>query len=403
MLEHQPENVRAIFPPASARVTDRRVPATRRSDDRAELVLDWPRRAALVVGDDPDSRLISLLHHLDFGTSIATMDQIERVAALAAPFTFVLVGQDELVDDSVVDVLRRVQACAPASRMLLCTGGGEPRADALLRAMRAGVADVLDDDGVDGARTVLQESLTELGRDRERVLAIGAHPDDIEIGCAGTLLDHRLRGDRVSVLTLSRGAVGGDTEQRAGEAVSASSALGAQLFLGNLPDTLIDEGIETIRMIEAVVAQVDPTVVYVHSKNDNHQDHRAVHVAAVSATRGVRRIFAYQSPSATNDYKPTQFAPIDHVLQRKIHLLMYFDSQNERSYLEPELVVAGSRYWARHLAANARYAEPFEVIRSVGQLRHSDVASTPKVAGVPAFGLPAFGAAPAGNTGLVAL
>ena len=60
---------------------------------------------------------------------------------------------------------------------------------------------------------------------------------------------------------------------------------------------------------------------------------------------------------------------IDDVLDRKVEILNMFSSQNGRSYLEPEMVIASCRYWARHLSASARYAEPFEVVRSVGDLR----------------------------------
>ena len=196
----------------------------------------------------------------------------------------------------------------------------------------------------------------------------------MEIGCGGTLFDHQLRGDRISILTLSRGAVGGDQLERVQESTNTAEAVGAQLLFGDLPDTRIDDGVATIRLIEEVVRALDPTVVYVHSKHDNHQDHRAVSTASASATRGVRRVFAYQSPSATNEFRPTQFVPIDGVLRRKVEVLLMFGSQHGRSYLEPELVVAGSRYWARHLGSSARYAEPFEVIRSVGDLRQSSTA-----------------------------
>ena len=167
----------------------------------------------------------------------------------------------------------------------------------------------------------------------------------------------------------AEGAIGGDTQQRVNESAATADAIGAQLLIADLPDTEIDEGVQTIRLIESVVRRLDPTVVYVHSEHDNHQDHRAVSTAVRSATRGVRRVFAYQSPSATNHFLPTQFVNVDDTVHRKVEVLQMFHSQDGRSYLEPELVVAGARYWARHLAANARYAEPFEVIRSVGELR----------------------------------
>jgi LmbE family N-acetylglucosaminyl deacetylase len=147
-------------------------------------------------------------------------------------------------------------------------------------------------------------------------------------------------------------------------------------------------------MIETAVSAVDPTVIYVHSLHDNHQDHRAVAMATASATRGVRRIFAFQSPSATNDFKPTQFVPIDSVLQRKVQVLRMFASQKDRNYLDPELVVAGAKYWARHLGADARYAEPFEVIRSMGDLRqHAGIPTLVSDAQL-GFALPSYSGLP---------
>ncbi len=149
---------------------------------------------------------------------------------------------------------------------------------------------------------------------------------------------------------------------------STAATLGAGLLVGDLPDTRIDSGIETIRDIEAVVAAVDPTIIYVHSSRDHHQDHRAVHTAVMSASRRVPQVFAYQSPSATNEFVPNKFVAIDTVLVRKVNLLGLFASQGERSYLEPEMIVATARYWARNLAPRARYAEAFEIVRSLTPL-----------------------------------
>jgi LmbE family N-acetylglucosaminyl deacetylase len=350
----------------------------------------WPRRTALVVGQRPDPQVIASLHKLGFSTAVTDVDGFDRVAALATPFTFALLAVDFFDSDAAIARAHRLQQYAPSAALVLVARDAERESGTLVRALKAGVTEVVDPADPGALEAVLVEALRQMGRHRERVLAIGAHPDDVEIGCAGTLLDHRLRGDRISILTLSRGAVGGDSAHRLDEATSTAEAIGAQLIFGDLPDTLIDDGIATIALIESVVKAIDPTVVYVHSGHDNHQDHRAVSTAATSATRGVRRVFAYQSPSANNEYRPTQFVAIDGVLQRKVQVLMMFDSQNGRSYLEPEMVVAGSRYWARHLAANARYAEPFEVIRSVGDLRQSAGVTTSFGASQPEFGLPAY-------------
>lgn len=357
------------------------------------IVRDWPRRTALVVGDAPDPQVPAVLHKFGFSTAVTTMARARHIAAALGPFAFLVISADVLTDDDSIPAIRDLNAFSPTAHLLLERPRGPLDAEVLLRALRCGVVDVVDvAGGALGAAIV--GGLSRAGALRERVLAIGAHPDDVEIGCAGTILDHRLRGDRVSILTLSRGTVGGGQQERVEESAITAEAMGAQLIVADLPDAQVDEGLGTIRLIESVIHAVDPTVIYVHSKHDGHQDHRAVATATASATRGVRRIFAYQSPSATNEFTPTQFVTIDGVLQRKIQVLKMFRSQTGRDYLDPELVVAGSRYWARHLGANARYAEPFEVIRSVGDLRH--------LAGVPVtfaqsqlgFAIPSYGGVP---------
>lgn len=276
----------------------------------------------------------------------------------------VLLGPDALDGDPGLQLISDLHRQFPLTRVLLLADAHSIPSSVMLRAMRVGVHDVIDPADGTAIDAALDQALSDHDGQSDRVLAIGAHPDDVEIGCAGALLEHRRRGDEITVLTLSRGQVGGPESARVGESMLAATSLGARLLIADLPDTRIDPGVDTIRLIEAVVAEVNPSVVYVHSKHDNHQDHRAVHTAAVSATRRVPRMYAYQSPSATNDFAPTKFVPIDTVMTQKVEVLGLFATQNERSYLEPDLVIAGARYWARHLAPRARYAEPFEILRT---------------------------------------
>ncbi len=345
--------------------------ALRGIDPDITVLRDWAPRIALVVGQALHPAIVSVLRTLQFHPVVVSPDQAVSVVRSLGPTGFFLLGADVFADDHSVEAVQAWHRASPSARVKLVCPAERRDPDVLLRALRAGVTDVLDPDDRDACETSLRRGMTAAGAARERVLAIGAHPDDVEIGCGGTLLDHRMRGDRISILTLSRGAIGGDTQQRVTESGATADALGAQLLFADLPDTEIDDGVRTIRLIESVIQRLDPTVVYVHSAHDNHQDHRAVSTAVRSAARGVRRVFAYQSPSATNDFLPTQFVNIDETVRRKVELLALFRSQDGRSYLEPELVTAGARYWARHLAASARYAEPFEVVRSVGELRHS--------------------------------
>jgi LmbE family N-acetylglucosaminyl deacetylase/CheY-like chemotaxis protein len=197
---------------------------------------------------------------------------------------------------------------------------------------------------------------------RQAVLAIGAHPDDVEIGAAGALLAHRAMGHEVSILTLSRGARGGRESTRAGESEMAALALGATLYLEDLQDTRIGEGNPTIGAISRVVESVRPTVIYTHSLHDVHQDHRNTHSAAMVAAQQVRRVYCFQSPSATVDFRPTLFVTIDDQLERKLLAIQAFASQTQvRAYLDPSLIESTARYWSRF--GGGRFAEAFEVVR----------------------------------------
>jgi LmbE family N-acetylglucosaminyl deacetylase len=331
-------------------------------DGIAELC-SWPQRTALLLAPEPYPTVADGLRRLGFTTVLVPPSLSSAQLASLDPFTFVLVAPEAL-QQAGLDMLRTLRTLSSVARFLLLAAA-DAEASVLLAGIRAGVQEVVDPGDQIALLTTLRAQLDTAGRGRERVLAIGAHPDDVEIGCGGTLLEHRRQGDRISMLTLSRGSIGGPASDRTQEAAAAASMIGAQLLLGDLPDTRVSDGIETIGPIEQVVAALAPTVVYVHSAHDNHQDHRAVHAATLSATRDVATVLAYQSPSANNGFLPTTFVPIDQVMTHKLDLLASYRSQAGRSYLEPDAIVASARYWARHLSARARHAEPFETVRAI--------------------------------------
>ncbi|MCU1524100.1 MAG: response regulator [Microbacteriaceae bacterium] len=212
------------------------------------------------------------------------------------------------------------------------------------------------------------------------VLAIGAHPDDVEIGVGGLLAAHRAAGDSVTILTLSRGARGGEADDRQNESLAAAELLGARLFLEDLVDTQISNADPTIDIIERVVRETAPTIVYTHSNHDRHQDHRAVHDATLVATCAVRTVACYQSPSATVDFRPNRFVSIDGFTDAKIALLSCFASQAAiRWYLEPDVVVATARYWSRYGGGTS--SEPLEIVRDSADVSVSrgDIAAAVRV------------------------
>ncbi|MDP1604264.1 MAG: PIG-L family deacetylase [Legionella sp.] len=203
---------------------------------------------------------------------------------------------------------------------------------------------------------------SKLKKSKKIILAIGAHPDDVEFGCGGTLAKLHSEGNSINIATLSLGKFGGEPEVRKKEATLAAQYLDANLYLGNFADTKIAPDRETILFLEKIIQKVQPTHVYTHSFHDSHQDHRNIYQATITACRQTPNIFSYQSPSATTEFRPNSFININNFIERKLKILSVFESQNNiRPYLQADLIRATARYWGRF--SNYQLVEPMEVIK----------------------------------------
>jgi two-component system, NtrC family, response regulator HydG len=327
------------------------------------------RGRILLVDDDP--ALGGYLRRALTSGGFEVTHELDSEGALGRVHTEqwdLLITDIELPGMSGLELLQRVRELLPGLPVVVVTG--HPTVDYAVSALRGAAAEFLmkpvaRDELLAKAAELIAAARAARSEHRETVLAIGAHPDDVEIGAGGTLAAHGEAGDGLAILTLSRGAIGGDMDKRAREAQQAAGMLGARLFLRDLEDTHIPEGNPTIAMIEEVVAEIRPTVVYTHSLHDLHQDHRSVYRAAMVACRKVGRVRCFQSPSATIDYRPTYFVTVDDYIGRKLKVIDAFSSQASiRDYMEPELITATARYWARY--ATGTFAEPFETVRDRG-------------------------------------
>ncbi|MEI8091661.1 MAG: PIG-L family deacetylase, partial [bacterium] len=110
------------------------------------------------------------------------------------------------------------------------------------------------------------------------------------------------------------------------EAEKAASLLTCNLSIENLKDRYISEGAETIAVIEKYVKKIQPDMVFVPSMHDIHQDHRAVHKAAMVAVRLVKEIFVYKSPSTTYDFKPNYYVDITKYINKKVEAVKIHSS-----------------------------------------------------------------------------
>ena len=192
------------------------------------------------------------------------------------------------------------------------------------------------------------------------VLAVGAHPDDIELGCGGSLALFKMNGHKVFKLVLTGGEGAGNPDRRKDECRNASEALGVDgLYFGGLVDTMVTDGIETIQAIERVIDEVKPDIVFTHTFRDTHQDHRNTGYATLSAARRCGKILMYEGPRTSREFVPQVFLDIEKTIETKKRVTRLFNSQTEKYYLRVEAIEGLARH--RGYQCGATFAEAFEV------------------------------------------
>jgi LmbE family N-acetylglucosaminyl deacetylase len=181
----------------------------------------------------------------------------------------------------------------------------------------------------------------------ETVLALGAHPDDLELGCGATLAKLCAKGVAVHAVVFSDGKLGGPAEfDRTLETRAALEALGvATITQHEFPDTRLHEALnDIIARIEGHVRMVSPDRVYTMFHLDRHQDHRTVHDASMVACRNVPQILGYETPSSYPNFMPTVFEPIDAFIEAKIDALKLHVSQGDRLYMHEEKIRSAAHF-----------------------------------------------------------
>lgn len=201
---------------------------------------------------------------------------------------------------------------------------------------------------------------------RRRVLAVGAHPDDLELACGATLAKLVDTGHEVRGLVMSSGEVGGNPGLRPAEAQRGASFLGlSALRVHHFPDTRLDTvGNEMVRAIEDAIKEFEPDVIFTHSAHDQHQDHYAVHQATLRAARAHHSILCFESPSVTRDFDPSVFVNIDGYVDVKVEAVLAHRDQTGKPYMTPGRVRGMAAF--RGAQAKNTNAEAFEPVRLLG-------------------------------------
>src|SRR5215475_9946131 len=195
-----------------------------------------------------------------------------------------------------------------------------------------------------------------------RVLAIGAHADDIEIGCGGALLT-LLRaepGVHVTWLILTAGGQRADEARASAEAFLADAG-SFDLRIVGLRDGFLPYGPEAKEVFEELKGEVDPQLVFTHARSDLHQDHRLACELTWNTFRD-HTILEYEVPKFDGDLgQPNVYIGLtEEVTREKLRLLhSHFPSQSGKHWFDDETFLGLMRLRGMEARCPERYAEAF--------------------------------------------
>jgi LmbE family N-acetylglucosaminyl deacetylase len=202
-----------------------------------------------------------------------------------------------------------------------------------------------------------------------KVLCLGAHSDDIEIGCGGTVLSLLESNRQVDV----RWVVFSASEERSREAQASAAAFLANarqknVALNNHRDGFFPfVGAAIKDEFEALKLEFQPDVIFTHFRDDRHQDHQLISDLTWNTFRD-HLILEYEIPKYDGDFgQPNVFVPLaDAICQRKIAILLEcFASQRSKSWFDEQTFRAVLRLRGMEANSPSRYAEAFYCRKAV--------------------------------------
>ena len=212
------------------------------------------------------------------------------------------------------------------------------------------------------------------------VMAVGAHPDDIEFGCSGTLCNHIDVGDNVVMVimtnTESVDGVTGDVlrtkKENQEEAISSSKVIDCNIEFLPFKDLHVPFSFESVSKLETLIKKYDIDTIYTHWAGDANQDHIATFKTTMAAARYVPNVFCYEQipiPRVSeNSINPNYYVDISKTFDRKIKASSCHKSQitkyKSHGFDVPKNLETIAKF--RGIQANCEYAEAFQVIKMIG-------------------------------------
>lgn len=196
-----------------------------------------------------------------------------------------------------------------------------------------------------------------------KILAVGAHFDDIEIGCAGTIMKHLVNKDDVYFAITHTG------EHRTGDVSLRIKEQGESLKIFGLGQGKIHlfEETDSDAKIIATLDKIKADVVFSPYENDTHQHHRRSSTIAQAVSRKRHMTTLFYDSGSTYDFYPNVFSEI--VFERKLQILRCFKSQIEHGAINVDIVQKKNSYWASLITDKPDiYAEGFVARKMIWEI-----------------------------------
>lgn len=207
-----------------------------------------------------------------------------------------------------------------------------------------------------------------------KILAVGAHLDDIELACGGTLAKALQAGHEVKVIIMSKsGYTNSDGKMMREDDIAVQEGLNALATLGitdieilDFPTKDIEYNSTVIGSIDRRIAEYNPDVIFTHHPFDTHQAHVGVSKSTISAARRKNTIFFYEpiTPSGRSyvAFKPQVYVDITQTMDKKLESLVKHVTEYKK-FGEEWIEGVRCRCGFRGYEMGVKFAEAFEVLR----------------------------------------
>jgi LmbE family N-acetylglucosaminyl deacetylase len=215
---------------------------------------------------------------------------------------------------------------------------------------------------------MLHLSLKEDANGGLTILCLGAHCDDIEIGCGGTLLHLKAAFPRVRFHWMVFSALGSRGEEASKAVELFTAGCEKQVVLKDYRDGFLPfSGTKVKDSFEELKAQVNPDIIFTHWDGDAHQDHRFISELTWNTFRN-HLILEYEIPKYDGDMgRPNLFVPLEAPLyENKVdYLFKAFDSQRSKRWFDREMFLGLMRIRGMESNSSSGYAEAFHTRKVV--------------------------------------